>query len=235
MTLRRLRAVCVRAFCAIRFMGCALQCQRNAVVDIMKYNKIFTVVTLVLAGLQFVVVMLSWLVSAANPESNIRSLFGGEGLRWLFGSFVRNMETPVLVWLLLCSIAYGVVKSGGVVRSLRAFRQCDYRERMALYVVAGEAVFVLVVMLLLTVVPHAVLLSATGTLLTSSFSAGLIPVVACCACAMGATFGLLAGRFHSLYDVFRAMSHGVSSCAPLFVVYIFAAELYLMVMFVFVL
>ncbi len=210
-------------------------CPTMSDVDTMKYNKIFTIVTLVLAGLQFVVVMLSWLVSAANPEGNIRSLFGGEGLRWAFGSFVRNMESPVLVWLLLGSVAYGVVKSGGVVRSLRAFRQCDYRERMALYVVAGEAAFVLAVMLLLTVVPHAVLLSATGTLLTSSFSAGLIPVAACSACVMGATFGLLAGRFRSLYDVFRAMSYGVSLCAPLFIVYIFAAELYLMVTFVFVL
>ena len=97
--------------------------------------------TLVLA--QLLLMLGSWLWSAALPLSGVRSMLSGEGIRWFLGHFAEIVASPVLVWLLLLAMAYGaVVRSRGV-----------------------SVVFLVIyvgIVLLLTVVPHAVLLSASG-------------------------------------------------------------------------
>ena len=113
--------------------------------------------TLVLA--QLLLMLGSWLWSAALPLSGVRSMLSGEGIRWFLGHFAEIVASPVLVWLLLLAMAYGaVVRSRGV-----------------------SVVFLVIyvgIVLLLTVVPHAVLLSASGLLWPSPFSASLVPLVA---------------------------------------------------------
>lgn len=60
-------------------------------------------VALLLGVGQVVLILTSWLLTAAMPESFPRSLLSAEGIRWFFGRFVGNVESPLLVWLLLFS------------------------------------------------------------------------------------------------------------------------------------
>lgn len=110
----------------------------------------------------------------------------------------------------------------------------DYRTRIALQVVAWEAVALVVVLALLTLMPHAVLLSAVGRLFPSSFTNGLVPVLAFAVGAMSLTYGFMVGKLKTVYDAFLLMSGGVAAVAPLVVVYVFVAELYHSILFVFV-
>ena len=53
---------------------------------------------------QCVLVLVSWLQTAAMPETFPRTLLNAEGIRWFFGRFTENLMQPMLVWLLLLCI-----------------------------------------------------------------------------------------------------------------------------------
>jgi p-aminobenzoyl-glutamate transporter AbgT len=197
------------------------------------YYKICTWATLSACALQVLLVVASWLLTAASPDLQLRSLLSGEGLRWLFGRFTLNLQSPVLVWMLLLGVAYGAMRSSGIVGAIRKKRDNDYRTRVALQMVACEALAIVVVLALLTLPPHAILLSATGQLFPSSFTSGLVPVLASAVVAMSLTYGVMVGRLKTVYDAFSLMSQGIAIIAPLVVAYIFVAELYHSILFVF--
>lgn len=172
-------------------------------------------IALTLFVLQLLLMLVSWLLSAAFPGSGIRSLLSSEGLRWMMGHFADFLATPVLVWLLLCSMAWGCLARSGLL-----LRPTSYRERRALMMSSLLLVLIVGVMLLLTVVPHAVLLSAVGGLWPSPFSASLVPVVAFSVTLVSAFYGIVAGRFENVTALYEALLHGVRQWAPLLIFYI---------------
>lgn len=197
-------------------------------------------VALVLLLAEVLLVILSWLLSATRMEG-VRSLLSSEGIRWFFGSWQSLFASPLLVWLLLCLIAWGCLRKSGLSRcfTLHASRfnphssPFTYRDRLALRVSLVFLVIYLVILALLTLTPHAILLSATGHLFPSAFSRSLVPVAAFGVCLVSVTFGLVSGRLHSLGDILDALSTGIARGASLIVVYLFAIQLFESFRFVF--
>ena len=113
------------------------------------------------------------LITAAMPEAFPRSMLSPEGIRWFFGSFTENMESPWLVGLLLICIAWGTLQTSGLLH----FDRTIYRHRNALRLVLIELVLFVAVILLLTVVPHAILLNVMGGIEASSFSRSILPYI----------------------------------------------------------
>ena len=72
-----------------------------------KKKSILSVMAVVLAVLQLATVLFSWIVSSAIPSLPCRSMLSSEGIRWFMGSFVDNVSSPLLVWLILFVMAYG--------------------------------------------------------------------------------------------------------------------------------
>ena len=195
------------------------------------------VVCLVLLLAEVLLFILSWLLSATRMEG-VRSLLSSEGIRWLFGSWQTIFASPLLVWLLLCLIAWGCLQKSGVVSLFSLHRppspfHLSYRDKVALRVSLAFLVIYVVIIALLTLTPHAILLSATGSLFPSAFSRSLVPVVCFGVCLVSVTFGLLSGRLRSLGDIVEALSTGIAQGAPLIVVYLFAVQLYESLCFVF--
>ena len=183
---------------------------------------------IVLGVLQVLLVLASWLVSAVMPDTSMRSLLSPEGIRWFFGSFADVLATPCLVWLLLLAM------SGGCLwRSRLMLGPQTFRDKTALRTTVAVLLVYIVIVLLLTVVPHAILLSATGRLLSSPFSRAVIPIVAFGILLVASVYGRMSGHLSSLSAVFDAMSYGVSRCAPLFVLYVVLVQLYASLRFVF--
>jgi len=172
-------------------------------------------IAVTLLVLQLLLMLVSWLLSAAFPGSGIRSLLSSEGLRWMMGHFADFLATPVLVWLLLCAMAWGCLTRSGLLQ-----RPTSYRERRALMMSLLLLAVIVGVMLLLTVVPHAVLLSAVGGLWPSPFSASLVPVVAFSVMLVSAFYGIVAGRLENMPALYEAVLHGVRQWAPLLVFYV---------------
>lgn len=189
--------------------------------------------SLVLIVAQALLVVGSWILTAAKPNIHMRSILGSDGLRWLFGTFVDNISTPMLVWMLLLGVALGLLWASGLPRALRSYRKITGYERMALLVVLWEVVAIVVAIVLLAFVPHAVLLSALGTLLPSSFSASVFPMFTFTLSIIAITYGSITGAFRSVAGMFVAMSDGVGALSPLMVLYAIGMEFYCSLVWVF--
>lgn len=192
----------------------------------------------ILMMIQVVVILLSWLLTAADPESSIRSLLSSEGIRWFIGKNIKNLSQPLLVWLLLLGIAWGAVKSSGLYsffasRQVFHLNRTEYRKRIAFRFVLFEFSVVLIVMALLTVIPHAVLLNITGHLYPGPFFSGLIPVISLTLIGMGITYGCISGCFQNFADIFDCITVGICKASPLIVIYIVVVQLYYSFLFVF--
>lgn len=167
-------------------------------------------IALTLAVGELLLVMGSWILSAALPMSGIRSMLSGEGIRFFLGHFADLLATPLLVWLLLLAMAYGVVLRSGVISGARSFRSSRARLIALLFAAAYLAV-----VLSMALVPHAVLLSASGTLWPSPFSASLVPLTAFGLAMVAAVYGIVAGTITSLADIYESFVDGLRRAAAL--------------------
>ena len=192
-----------------------------------------------LSFITFVMQMLlavgSWISSAINPNFQIRSMLGSDGLRWLFGTFVANVSSVGLVWILLAGIAIGTFIESRLLYAFIRYKHTNSYERMALFVCLWESACMIAVIILLAFIPHAILQSALGTLLPSSFSASIVPTTTFCIVIIALTYGYITGTFRSLERIFHAMCDGINLIAPMIIAYISGLELYFTVRWVFML
>lgn len=192
-------------------------------------NKIGGWLALILLCMEILLGLVSWILTAAMPEQFLRSLLSAEGIRWFFGNFVENINSPVLVWLLLLALAYGALRNSG----LLAFDRSEYRQRIALRLVLAEFVLFVLLMLALTIIPHAILLNVMGGLWDSSFSRSILPYVCFSVIVMGVSFGVMSDKLKGVDDVFRALYSGIGQAAPFFLIYLLAVQLYCSIKYLF--
>ena len=205
------------------------------------------VVAIILLMAELLLFILSWLLSATRMEG-VRSLLSSEGIRWFFGYFTQMVASPLLVWLLLGLCAWGCLQHSGLLSLLTSYfspltshpspltshpSPLTYRDRIALRVSLVFLVIYVVMIALLTLMPHAILLSATGSLFPSAFSRSLVPIITFGLCLVSITFGLVSGRLRDLGDTFAALSCGIAQGAPLIVLYLLLIQFYESLRFVF--
>lgn len=192
---------------------------------------VWTGVALVVAEL--LLVLVSWLLSATQT-GNVHSLLSSEGVRWLMGQFAAMLATPWLSWLLLLSMAGGCLGQSGLFTCIISpFTSLTYRQRIALRMTIVFLVLYIFVIILLTAIPHAVLLSATGRLFPSPFSRALVPILAFGLLLLSAIYGWASGRFTSIANVFDSLSSGIAGAAPLFILYVLIVQFVQSLHFVF--
>ncbi len=197
-----------------------------------KYHQRLGWLCLVTVIAETLLVILSWLLSAMRVEG-VRSLLSSEGIRWFFSSFNDLIASPVLVWLLVLMCALGCLQKSRVTTIFSGKKSINFRDRLALYVALAFLLIYVVIILLLTLMPHAILLSATGHLFPSAFSRSLVPITAFGICIFSVAFGLMAGVMRNLSDILQALSFGIAKGAPLLVFYLFAVQLVGCLRFVF--
>ena len=203
----------------------------------MKCKKWYVCIVLGLAVAQCVLVLVSWLLSATMNDG-VRSLLSGYGVRWFLGSLTSLLASPVLVWLLLVSMAFGSLWKSRVLVSLSKLHRkpsLPTKERVALTISMLLLLLFVVVVIAITALPHAPLLSATGRLFPSAFSRAIVPLVAFGIVIVSLVYGVLSGTFQDLTDAICSLSLGIVSAAPMIVLYLQAIVLYETLKFVFVL
>ena len=191
-------------------------------------DRIGAYLMLLLAAAQIVLVLVSWLITAAMPDSFPHSMLSAEGIRWFFGRFTENLASPWLVWLLLVSIAWGALQACGILR----YDRTVYRQRIALRLVWIELAVFFLIIILLTMVPHAILLNVMGGLLESSFSRSILPYGCFVVIILSLSYGVMSNQLESVEAMGEALSQGIRTTAPWFVVYILAVQFYSSVVYV---
>ena len=174
---------------------------------------------------ELVLILTSWILSATMTKG-VRSLLSDVGIRWLFGSFTDIIASSLLAWLLLLLIAFGSFQKSGLFQVLshqahfRRSMPLNYRDRLALRVTLVFPLIYIGIILLLTMLPHAVLLSATGSLYPSAFSHSLVPIISFGIIVISVSFGLMSGRLETLADILSALTYGIEKAPWIFIFYI---------------
>lgn len=184
-----------------------------------------------LAVAELTLIIGSWIVNAMLPDSGVSSFLSSEGIRWFIGGFSSFVLSPYLSWIILIGMAYGVFSRSGLRNA--TYKSDSFQLRLG-YQVAVVVFSVLVLALvLLAFLPHAILVNASGKLLHSSFSRGLVPAVCFIITVTSFVYGVCIQRFRTAHSVFSAMKNGITVVTPLFVLYIFFILFYRSLLFVY--
>ena len=181
---------------------------------------------------QCVLVIVSWLLSAMRLEG-VRSMLSSEGIRWFVGGFSDILANPLLAWLLLLLIAGGSLQQSGVISLFTGKGETSFRNRLALRVAIFFLVLYAIVICLLTLTPHAILLSVKGSLFPSAFSRSLVPIVCFGVTLFSVVYGMMSGHKKSGDEILGILTYGIRQGASLIIVYILAIQFYASLRFVF--
>lgn len=192
--------------------------------------KIISYLAVTLASCQVLLILVSWFITSAMPDLNMHSMLSSEGIRWFMGQFTYNIASPILGLVTVTSIAYGSLVSSGL---LSIKRNMDIRQRLAMRLISLEFIIFLIIILLLTLVPHAVLLNIDGHIFSKNFIICLISYISFGVLVMSATYSISAGRISSITSLFVFFCEGIKKAAPIYIIYILAAQLYYSIIFVF--
>ena len=207
-------------------------------------------IVLVLLVSQLALILLSWLVTAAFPELPMRSVLSSEGIRWFFGSFVSNQLSPLLIYFIMAVMAVGACVRSRLYDALRETlsntrsslttssnhqHKVHYREKVGLRIALVEFIVYVIIMILLTAIPHAILLSVTGQLFPSSFSSSFIPSLSLIIIIMSLTYGVASGTIDSVAKMHKVLIGGLEVGSRLVPSYVVGIQLYMSIRYVFIL
>ena len=207
-------------------------------------------IVLVLLVSQLALILLSWLVTAAFPELPMRSVLSSEGIRWFFGSFVSNQLSPLLIYFIMAVMAVGACVRSRLYDALRETlsntrsslttssihqHKVHYREKVGLRIALVEFIVYVIIMILLTAIPLAFLLSVTGQLFPSSFSSSFIPSLSLSIINMSLTYGVASGTIDSVAKMHKVLVGGLEVGSRLVPTYVVGIQLYMSIKYVFIL
>ena len=209
-----------------------------SIISIPMKNKILAYLSLSLLLVEVVMAVGSWIFAALNPESGIHSMLSSEGIRWAFGGFIRQMQSSVLVWLLLAGMAWGALRVSLFCHDLgslwsRRNGALRYRQSVALRFSIVTVLVYIAVISFFSFVPHAILLSVTGELFPSAFSEALVPIFCFGVILLSVEYGVMSGTFPDVPSVFDTLVGGIRSIAPLLILYLLATHVYYVVRYIF--
>ena len=199
-----------------------------------RINIIIGTALVAIVAIQVMLFLVSWLISAASPDTTVHSLLSSEGIRWFFGTFVDNVASQGLAWVILMAMAYGMISDSHIINYIMTQKdERSYRQTFAMRMVWAMTAVFIVIIVLVAFIPHAPLLSVTGRLFPSSFSLFIIPLAALYFTISAAMYGLLTGSLRNVGDLAAALCKGIAKAAPVILVYVFGVELLRSVEYVF--
>lgn len=176
-----------------------------------------------------IVIVGSWVVGVLMPDSGIRSMLASDSVRWFFSNFTSLVSGKVVAWILLLSMAWSSIKYCGIFSKRHVGNHnrqpLSLNDKVAVACAALTVVFCVALMALLTLSPHAALLSVSGSLFPSPFSKSIVATVAFIAIFSSVVYGVMSGRYHQVADAFVPLRDGVAQSAWLVVIYVFVAQL----------
>ena len=165
--------------------------------------------------------IVSWIASIYN--SAINGLLAPKGIRWMCSSVADNFSAVPLAHILIGLMTMSILRKSGILLLFR--RHPSLKQRRAAVVTLTAAVVLLVLFLLLLLLPHAVLLSAFGTISHSSVAHGWYGLLAIYVIAISNVYAYTSGSLYTLSDFLRAHTSLVVSISPYFILLFLARQL----------
>lgn len=198
-----------------------------------RYKHILGLVATMLVLGQGVLAFLSWVITSVFADTSIHSLLSSDGIRWLFGHFISNLTSPVIVWILLLAMAFGAVYKSKLHLFLLKKHKLQYRQVFGLKVVIIEVLIYCAVISWLALGPQAMLLGVTGHLYPGIFSRSIVAQISFLLILVSVTYGAITATIKGMDDIYDMLTIGLSYSAPILLMYILSKQLYSSLLFVF--
>lgn len=138
----------------------------------------------------------------------------------------------------------GIVRRSGFIADMRRKRagastdeevkdvMANYSERLAVRLALATLTLGIIVILLLTLLPHAILLNSNGDVFNSSFSRGIIPMLCLVISISAGIYGLCTSHITLRHSIADAFAYGIARISPLILLYILVAQIYFTLQYV---
>ncbi len=185
---------------------------------------------LLIAVSEVALIVGSWLVSSAEPGIAMRSLLSPSGVRWYFGTYADRLATPWLAYIILGAMAWGCVEQSNLWSVVRIYcstqrHSLTTQQVFALLISISFLALQIITIALLTLLPHAILLSVTGNIWPSSFSRSLVPILAFMATTTHTLYDVLSGETKGLTQIGQKITSKSTSLMPVLLLYCLAVDL----------
>ena len=168
----------------------------------------------------------SWLLTKEPKNQRMPSLLSIDRIGSSGKAAVRSHESSISAnWAMRSSLT----------NSSNNRYRFHYREKVGLRIALIEFIVYVVVMILLTAIPHAILLSVTGQLFPSSFSSSFIPSLSFVITIMSLTYGVASGTIDSVVKMHKILVGGLEVGSKFIPTYVIGIQLYMSVIYVFIL
>ena len=161
-------------------------------------------------------------------------MLSSDGIRWMFGNFISNLTSPVIVWILLLAMAFGAVYKSGLHLLFDKSLKRQYRQLFGLKVVLAELCVYFIIISWLAFGPQAMLLGVTGHLYPGVFSQSIVAQISFLLILVSITYGGINAKIKAMDDVYDMLTVGLASSAPILLLYILGKQLFCSLLFVFV-
>ena len=161
-------------------------------------------------------------------------MLSSDGIRWMFGNFISNLTSPVIVWILLLAMALGAVYKSGLHLLFDKSLKRQYRQLFGLKVVIAELCVYFIIISWLAFGPQAMLLGVTGHLYPGVFSQSIVAQISFLLILVSITYGGINAKIKAMDDVYDMLTVGLASSAPILLLYILGKQLFCSLLFVFV-
>lgn len=154
----------------------------------------------------------------------LKSLLAQESIRWGVRSVMNNYKQAPIAEILSLCMGIGLMQYGGLrVELLKAYR--SVKQRRALMLVLVISILYVGAVIATIAYPHAILLSATGSITRSPFSEGFVFIFSFGCGIIGLIYGIASGQIRCVHDILLGLSFLISRMAPYLVILFLASQL----------
>ena len=173
-----------------------------------------------LVAVYLVIVFATWVGFAAGFP--IRTILSIAGIRWFFLNNAQIFLSSAQVYLILFISVIGAFQRSGLDEFfVKYFRngKMTYRQKVAFICMNIYVLVYMGVLIGLIIPPHAILLSATGSLMSSPFISGFIPAFTLCLHSASIIYGSISNRLRNMYECLSVLYWGIARYAIWIIIY----------------
>ena len=158
-------------------------------------------------------------------------MLSGEGLRWLVSMIMDNFNRAPWGYVVLSTATVSVIAESGIITGFN--KQKYLRQKRAYMLVLLILFLIAICVMVFTLLPGNVLMSAFGTFQNSAMQKGLFPMLAIAFYVIAVVYGYATGRFYNVDDIFRATVALPAKIAQYFITMFVASQFLSLLLFAF--
>ena len=173
--------------------------------------------------------VLSWIGNVYGW--NCRNVLSADGLRWVMARFMIHLDASPWGYVIMLTSAVSVIRESAVISGLTG--QKNLKQKRAYMLVSIVLIALLSLVILLSLLPGNIFMSAFGTFRNSALERGAFAILTLVVYAISVIYGYATGRFFNLSDIYKATVSLTQHIATYFITLFLTSQLVAFMTYIF--